>query len=119
MWVGWGAAFLTKGPPGLLPLLAVIPFVAIRGGGCGVARLFSPAGVAAFLAIGFGWFASEWLEWLRAIRAEAPVVGNRPSQEPVSAIPDAALLHSRRLPGGGAGVRAAIRDAGAARPCEK
>lgn len=57
MWVGWGAAFLTKGPPGLLPLLAVIPFVAIRGGGRGVARLFSPAGVAAFLAIGFGWFA--------------------------------------------------------------
>lgn len=41
---------------------------------------------------------SEWLEWLRAVRAEAPAVGNRPSQEPVSAIPDAALPHSRRLP---------------------
>lgn len=41
---------------------------------------------------------SEWLEWLRAIRAAAPAVDNGRSQEPVSAIPDAALLHSRPLP---------------------
>ncbi|HJP99608.1 MAG TPA: glycosyltransferase family 39 protein, partial [Rhodanobacteraceae bacterium] len=57
MWVGWGAAFLTKGPPGLLPLLAIIPFVALRDGWRGIARLFSPLGIALFLVVGLGWFA--------------------------------------------------------------
>lgn len=31
MWLGFGMAFLTKGPPGLLPLLAMIAFAALCG----------------------------------------------------------------------------------------
>ena len=57
MWLGWGLAFLTKGPPGLLPLLAVIPFVAVRDGWRGVARLFHPLGILLFILVGLGWFA--------------------------------------------------------------
>lgn len=57
MWLGWGLAFLTKGPPGLLPLLAVIPFVAIRDGWRGIARLFPPLGILLFIVVGLGWFA--------------------------------------------------------------
>ncbi|MGH8124287.1 MAG: ArnT family glycosyltransferase [Rhodanobacteraceae bacterium] len=56
-WTGWGLAFLTKGPPALIPWLAIIPFLLIRDGPRGLGRLFSLAGVAAFLAIGFGWYA--------------------------------------------------------------
>lgn len=58
MWVGWGAAFLTKGPPGLLPLLAVIPFTVWRDGWRGAARLFPPLGVLLFLLVGLGWYAA-------------------------------------------------------------
>lgn len=57
MWAGWGAAFLTKGPPGLLPLLAIIPFMAWRDGWRGAARLFSPLGILLFLLVGLGWYA--------------------------------------------------------------
>ncbi|TAN04647.1 MAG: glycosyltransferase family 39 protein [Rhodanobacteraceae bacterium] len=57
MWTGWGLAFLTKGPPGLIPWLAIIPFLVIRDGWRGLGRLFSMAGIAAFLVIGFGWYA--------------------------------------------------------------
>ena len=57
MWLGWGLAFLTKGPPGLLPLLAVIPLVAVRDGWRGVARLFPPLGILLFIVVGLGWFA--------------------------------------------------------------
>lgn len=57
MWLGWGLAFLTKGPPGLLPLLAVIPFLVIRDGWRGAGRLFTLPGLALFLLAGFGWYA--------------------------------------------------------------
>ena len=57
MWSGWGLAFLTKGPPGLLPLLAVIPFLVVRDGWRGVGRLFTLSGVVLFLLAGFGWYA--------------------------------------------------------------
>jgi len=57
MWAGWGAAFLAKGPPGLLPLLAIIPFVIIRDGWRGSARLFLLDGIALFLVIGLSWYA--------------------------------------------------------------
>jgi 4-amino-4-deoxy-L-arabinose transferase len=56
MWVAWGLAFLTKGPPGLLPLAAVVAFLAahdrarLRG-------LFQPVGLAVFALVAFGWFA--------------------------------------------------------------
>jgi 4-amino-4-deoxy-L-arabinose transferase-like glycosyltransferase len=55
MWLGWGLAFMTKGPPGLLPLLAMITFLAIhdrprlRG-------LFDPLGLLLFAAVAFTWF---------------------------------------------------------------
>jgi 4-amino-4-deoxy-L-arabinose transferase len=56
MWLGWGLAFMTKGPPGLLPLGAMVAFLAVhdrpklRG-------LFSPAGLALFALVGLTWFA--------------------------------------------------------------
>lgn len=55
MWGGFGAAFLCKGPPGLLPLLAIVAFLSLRR------RLpwrscFPIWGVAVFLGLGFGWF---------------------------------------------------------------
>ena len=56
MWTGWGLAFLTKGPPGLIPLLAIMPFLLFREGWRGLRRLFSPAGIVAFLVVGFGWY---------------------------------------------------------------
>jgi 4-amino-4-deoxy-L-arabinose transferase len=56
MWLGWGLAFMTKGPPGLLPLGAMVALLAIhdrpklRG-------LFSPLGLLIFAVVGFTWFA--------------------------------------------------------------
>lgn len=57
MWVGWGLAFLTKGPPGLIPLLAVIPFIVRRDGWRGLRRFFPWSGIALFLLIGLSWYA--------------------------------------------------------------
>jgi 4-amino-4-deoxy-L-arabinose transferase-like glycosyltransferase len=56
MWLGWGLAFLTKGPPGLIPLLAVIPFVASRDGWRGLGRFFHPGGLLLFLLVGLSWY---------------------------------------------------------------
>ncbi|MGB5104512.1 MAG: glycosyltransferase family 39 protein [Steroidobacteraceae bacterium] len=56
MWIAWGLAFMTKGPPGLLPLPAMMLFLALhdrkrlRG-------LFPLPGVVAFVLVGFTWFA--------------------------------------------------------------
>jgi 4-amino-4-deoxy-L-arabinose transferase-like glycosyltransferase len=56
MWVAWGLAFMTKGPPGLLPLAAAIAFLAVhdrrrlRG-------MFPAAGLLAFAIVAFTWFA--------------------------------------------------------------
>lgn len=56
MWLGWGLAFMTKGPPGLLPLGAMVAFLAIhdrpklRG-------LFAPPGLLVFALVAFTWFA--------------------------------------------------------------
>ena len=56
MWLGWGLAFMTKGPPGLLPLGAMVVFLAVhdrpklRG-------LFAPAGLVLFALVGLTWFA--------------------------------------------------------------
>lgn len=57
MWLGFGLAFLTKGPPGLLPLLAIVCFCALEGGWRGVSRLGSVAGLLLFAFVGLGWFA--------------------------------------------------------------
>ena len=57
MWLGFGLAFLTKGPPGLLPLVAMIAFTALCDGWRAVGRLFAPLGLLVFLVVGFTWYA--------------------------------------------------------------
>jgi 4-amino-4-deoxy-L-arabinose transferase len=52
-WAAFGHAFLTKGPPGLLPLLAIVAFQLTQRGG---PRLLRPLGLLAFAAIGFTWY---------------------------------------------------------------
>jgi len=56
MWAGFGLAFLTKGPPGLLPLFVILIFMGTTGGWRSPAGLFSSSGLAFFLLIGFGWY---------------------------------------------------------------
>lgn len=56
-WALAGFAFLTKGPPGLLPLLGLIPGIALRGGGESIKALLKHVtGWAAFGVIGLGWY---------------------------------------------------------------
>lgn len=57
MWCGFGLAFLTKGPPGLLPLVAVLLLAGLSGGWRDVRRLASLPGLLAFAVLGFGWYA--------------------------------------------------------------
>ena len=63
MWSGFGLAFLTKGPPGLIPLLAVLPFVVVRDGWKGLRSIFHAPGLAAFALIGLLWFAVVMLRY--------------------------------------------------------
>ena len=53
MWAGFGLAFLTKGPPALLPLLAIVAFEVSQRRGL---RLLRPLGLLAFAIIGLGWY---------------------------------------------------------------
>jgi 4-amino-4-deoxy-L-arabinose transferase-like glycosyltransferase len=55
MWLGFGLAFLTKGPPGLLPLTAIVAFLAWRRRG-DLPRLLDPAGLALFALSGLSWY---------------------------------------------------------------
>lgn len=59
MWAAFGLAFMTKGPPGLLGLAAVVVFHFSRKGGLhkGGLHLFPPLGLIAFALIGFTWYA--------------------------------------------------------------
>ncbi len=57
MWGAFGLAFLTKGPPGLLPLLAILPFSVLARGRSGLRRVVSVGSLALFLAVGFWWYA--------------------------------------------------------------
>lgn len=54
MWLAWALAFMTKGPPGLLPLLVLIVFHvwARRRPG----RLVSIEGLLLFIVVGFSWY---------------------------------------------------------------
>ncbi|MGH8192189.1 MAG: ArnT family glycosyltransferase [Rhodanobacteraceae bacterium] len=63
MWLGFGLAFLTKGPPGLVALLAILPFTYLRDGWRGLGRLFTVPGIAAFLVVGFGWYLAVVLRY--------------------------------------------------------
>ena len=56
MWLGFGLAFLTKGPPGLLPLLPIVVFAAWSRGPRAMARLLSPLGLLTFALVAFPWF---------------------------------------------------------------
>lgn len=56
MWFGWGLAFLTKGPPGLLPVLAMAAFLAVHDR-TRLRSFFAPGGLALFAVVAFGWFA--------------------------------------------------------------
>ena len=55
MWVGFALAFLAKGPPGLLPLLAVAGFELLTRG-TPRPRLLQWQGVLLFLAIALPWY---------------------------------------------------------------
>jgi hypothetical protein len=59
MWAGFGLAFLTKGPPALLPVLALLAFEASAPDRWArLRRVFArPLGLLAFALIGFTWFA--------------------------------------------------------------
>jgi 4-amino-4-deoxy-L-arabinose transferase len=57
MWVGFGLAFLTKGPPGLLPLIALGLFAWMGGGWKAARRLFCLGGLLVFAVLGLGWYA--------------------------------------------------------------
>jgi len=56
MWVGFGLAFLTKGPPGLLPLFAIIAFLLLSGEKDNFIKIFNPIGLMFFLVMGFSWY---------------------------------------------------------------
>lgn len=56
MWGGFGMAFLTKGPPGLLPLLSILFFVSLAGGLRSASRLAFSKGLLMFAAVGLGWY---------------------------------------------------------------
>jgi len=56
-WTLAGFAFLTKGPPGLLPLLGLIPGIALRGGVESLKSLLKNIiGWMLFAVIGLGWY---------------------------------------------------------------
>ncbi len=57
-WLSFGMAALTKGPPGLLPLLPIIVYLATRKRER-LARFFSPLPVLAFLAISTSWYVAQ------------------------------------------------------------
>jgi len=56
MWLLWGLTFMTKGPPGLLPLLAMAGLLAWQDRAA-LRRLFDPVGLLVFALVAFTWFA--------------------------------------------------------------
>jgi len=55
MWLGWGLAFMTKGPPGLLPLLAMTACLAAHER-WRLRDMYAPAGLLLFAVVAFTWF---------------------------------------------------------------
>jgi 4-amino-4-deoxy-L-arabinose transferase-like glycosyltransferase len=55
MWLAWGLAFMTKGPPGLLPLLAMCLMLALRDRSA-LRSMFDPLGLLGFALVSFTWF---------------------------------------------------------------
>lgn len=56
LWMAAGMAFLTKGPPGLLPLCALILCALFNGGFRAASRFVSVFAFILFLVIGFSWY---------------------------------------------------------------
>ena len=56
MWLMSALAFMTKGPPALLPLLAVATYLAWRDRGR-LREFFDPLGLLVFAVVAFAWFA--------------------------------------------------------------
>lgn len=56
MWAAFGLAFLTKGPPALVPLAAVLAFDALRPARSR-AHALAPVGLVVFAAIALPWYA--------------------------------------------------------------
>jgi 4-amino-4-deoxy-L-arabinose transferase len=56
MWMAFALAFLTKGPPGLLPLLGVVAWLTWGGRARELRSIFAPPAVLAFLLIGGAWY---------------------------------------------------------------
>jgi 4-amino-4-deoxy-L-arabinose transferase-like glycosyltransferase len=54
--LGFGLAFLTKGPPGLLPLLPIVVFAIVSGRARALRLLGSPVFLACFAVIALPWF---------------------------------------------------------------
>lgn len=55
MWLAWGLAFMTKGPPALLPLLAMLVFLAVHDRQR-LRAMFDPPGLLGFLVVGLTWY---------------------------------------------------------------
>lgn len=55
-WLGFGLAFFTKGPPGLLPLFGLLVFSLFNGGLRSLRPLFSWGSMLLFLTISLFWF---------------------------------------------------------------
>jgi 4-amino-4-deoxy-L-arabinose transferase-like glycosyltransferase len=62
LWLALGLAFMTKGPPSLLPLAAFVAFAALCGGWRAVGALFWLPAVALFSAVGLSWYIAVILE---------------------------------------------------------
>jgi 4-amino-4-deoxy-L-arabinose transferase-like glycosyltransferase len=56
MWLGFGLAFLTKGPPGLIPLLPILLFTVTTGGWRATRRLVSVSSALLFAIVGISWY---------------------------------------------------------------
>jgi len=55
-WLALGLAFLTKGPPGLMPLVALVPWLIREREWSLLTRLFHPTGLLVFAVVGLGWY---------------------------------------------------------------
>ena len=55
MWLGWGLAFMTKGPPGLLPLFAMALYLGVHDRPR-LKSMLVPAGLVLFLVVAGTWF---------------------------------------------------------------
>lgn len=56
MWLAWALAFLTKGPPALLPLVAIVAFERLSRRRV---RVADPLGLAGFAVVACSWYAWE------------------------------------------------------------